>query len=181
MSEDKKAKHQYINNEDFLQALIDYQNEIDEAKRNNLTKPKIPDYIGECFYKIAIGISKRPNFCQYTYKDEMISDAVENCLMYFHNFDPIKYDKPFAYFTKIIWWAFVRRIDKEKKQQYIKYKCTENFGVLGEEELDSLDEYTLSQIQVYDNMYDFIEKFEKNMKEKKKKTIKAPKIDLYAE
>lgn len=111
----------------------------------------------------------------------MISDAVENCLQYFHNFDPVKYDKPFAYFSQVIWWAFVRRIDKEKKQQYIKYKMTENFGILGEEELEDLDESVLSQIQVYDNMYEFIEKFESNMKEKKQKTLKNKNSDMFTE
>lgn len=181
MTEQKKTKHQYVNNQDFLQALIDYQKTVNDAKKQNLPNPKIPDYIGDCFYKIAVGIAKRPNFCQYTYKDEMIGDAVENCLMYFHNFDPTKYDKPFAYFSKVIWWAFVRRIDKEKKQQYIKYKCTENFGILGEEEMEELEDSAFTQMQVYDTMYDFIEKFENNMKEKKKKITKQKGIDSFIE
>ena len=159
--------NQYINNESFLKALIEYKTNLELSKENNKQKPRIPDYIGECFLKIANNLAKRPNFCCYTYKEEMISDAVENCLMYFENFDPEKSSNPFAYFTQICWYAFVRRIAKEKKQQYVKYKATENFGVLDEEELRELGDGTVQQIQIYDNLYEFISDFEENVKRKK--------------
>ena len=87
--------------------------------------PPVPDYVGECFLKIANGLSFRPNFINYTYRDEMISDGIENCLQYVYNFDPNKSNNPFAYFTQIIYFAFIRRIQKEKKQTHIKHKIIE--------------------------------------------------------
>jgi len=115
-----KQKH-YINNQDFLKALVDYKTQCVEAEMTNKPKPKIPNYIGECWMKIAEGLSHKPNFINYTYRDEMVSDGIENCLMYFENFDPSKSNNPFAYFTQIIYFAFLRRIQKEKKQLYVKY------------------------------------------------------------
>ena len=106
-----KQKH-YINNADFLQALIDYKKAQKVAKKDNAPPPPIPNYIGECFMKIAEGLSHKPNFINYTYRDEMMSDVIEKCLMYFDNFDPSKSKNPFAYFTKIIYYAFLRRIQK---------------------------------------------------------------------
>lgn len=163
-------KNNYLDNKKFLASLTKYKEDVDFAEKNGLSKPRIPEYIGECFYKLANNLSKRPNFCLYTYKDEMVSDAVENCIMYIDNFDPTnKKQNPFGYFTKTCWYAFIRRIAKEKKQQYIKYKATENFGVLDEEELLELDDGTISQIQMYDNLYEFIEQYENAVKENKKK------------
>lgn len=174
-------KNEYINNQDFLNALINYKSVVLESKNNNSPKPRIPNYIGECFLKIANNLAKRPNFYNYTYKDEMISDAIENCLMYFENFDPQKSSNPFAYFTQICWYAFVRRIDKEKKQQYIKYKATESFGVLDEEELRELgDDTRLPQLELYQNMYSFIEQYE-SKEEKKKPEKKNKGIELFLE
>ena len=130
-----KKKKDYVNNQDFLIALEDYKARKLHAIENNLPAPSIPNYIGECWMKIAEGLSHRPNFINYSYRDEMIADGIENCLMYFENFDSTKTKNPFAYFTQVIWYAFIRRIQKEKKQQYVKYKATENFGILDEAEL----------------------------------------------
>jgi hypothetical protein len=96
-----KQKH-YVNNEDFLKSLVQYKKDCAVAKKAKKDKPPIPNYIGECFMKIAEGLSHKPNFINYTYRDEMISDGIENCLMYFENFDPEKSKNPFAYFTQII-------------------------------------------------------------------------------
>jgi len=104
------TNNHYVNNADFLAALVKYRDECEQAKKNSTQEPKIPDYIGECFLKIAEHLSRKPNFISYTYRDEMISDGVENCLMYFRNFDPAKSKNPFAYFTQIIYKAFLRRI-----------------------------------------------------------------------
>ena len=131
-----KQKH-YINNADFLQALIDYKAKTMEAKKNKTAPPAIPNYIGECFMKIAEGLSHKPNFINYTYRDEMISDGIENCLMYFSNFDPTKSKNPFAYFTQIVYYAFLRRIQKEKRQMEIKEKIIERSGF---EEVFTADE-----------------------------------------
>jgi hypothetical protein len=164
----------YINNQDFLKALIEYQAASDLAKKENRTAPAIPNYIGECFMKIAEGLSHKPNFINYTYRDEMVSDGIENCLQYFANFDPIKSSNPFAYFTQIIYFAFLRRIQKEKKQLYVKYKSAEQTGILDEHEFMELEDGTFKQFQLYDNIAEFIENFEV-AKEAKKATTKKVK------
>jgi hypothetical protein len=167
-----KQKH-YINNADFLQALIDYKAKTMEAKKNKTAPPAIPNYIGECFMKIAEGLSHKPNFINYTYRDEMMSDGIENCLMYFDNFDPSKSKNPFAYFTQIIYYAFLRRIQKEKKQLYVKYKATEQMGILDEMELMEFEDGTSRQFELYDNIAEFIENYEEARE--KKKEVKKPK------
>ncbi len=168
----KKVSRNYINNADFCDALVKYKEECAVACVAGKQKPRIPDYIGECFIKLAEGLARRPNFFGYSYKDEMIADGIENCLMYFENFNPEKTKNPFAYFTQILWWCFVRRIQKEKKQQYIKYKATENFGILDEAELLELGDGQIKQLEVYENMYEFIQKFEET---EFKKNVKVPK------
>ena len=118
----KKKPEHYVNNKEFLQAMIFYKRSVNKAKRIKIIKPSVPDYIGECFLKIANHLSYRPNFINYTYRDDMISDGIENCLQYVNNFNPRKSTNPFAYFTQIIYYAFVRRIQKEKKQVTIKHR-----------------------------------------------------------
>ena len=169
----KKTNH-YINNADFLKALIEYKESCDTAVAENKTEPNIPNYIGECFLKIADHLSRKPNFVSYSFRDEMISDGIENCLMYFRNFDPTKSKNPFAYFTQIIYFAFLRRIMKEKKQLYVKYKATQQFGILDEFEMYEDVDGHMKQFVLYDNISEFIQTFEDN-KEKKKKA-KQPKI-----
>jgi DNA-directed RNA polymerase specialized sigma subunit len=119
-------KNHYVNNEQFLQQMILYKNSVKIAAKNKMERPKIPDYIGSCFFKIATHLARKPNFANYTFKEDMISDGVENCLLYIDNFDSEKSKNPFAYFTQIIYYAFLRRIQKEKKHMYIKYKSMEN-------------------------------------------------------
>jgi hypothetical protein len=110
----------YVNNADFLQAIKDYRALAKAAREAGEPKPQVSNYIGECILKIANHLSYKPNFINYTYREEMISDGIENCLMYIDNFDPEKSSNPFAYFTQIIYFAFIRRIQKEKKQTLIK-------------------------------------------------------------
>ena len=170
----KKKSNHYINNADFLAALIEYKEKCDVAVKNDKQEPSIPNYIGECFLKIAEHLSRKPNFVSYSFRDEMISDGIENCLMYFRNFDPSKSKNPFAYFTQIIYFAFLRRIQKEKKQLYVKYKATEQFGILDEFEMFEDANGNMKQFQLYDNISEFIHTFEE-AKEKKKKS-KEPKL-----
>ena len=171
-----KTKH-YINNEDFLKALVDYKTKCVEAEQLGKSKPNIPNYIGECFMKIAEGLSHKPNFINYTYRDEMIADGIENCLMYFENFDPSKSKNPFAYFTQVIYFAYLRRIQKEKKQLYVKYKATEMYGVLDEFELLESEDGITKQFELYENISEFIENYEDAKKTKKqtKNLVKKPK------
>lgn len=167
------TKKHYINNGDFCKALVDYQQAVALAKKENREKPAIPNYIGECFIKIAEGLSHNHNFINYPFRDEMISDGIENCLMYFENFNTEKSSNAFAYFTQIIYYAFLRRIQKEKKQLYVKYKATEQFGILDEHELLGYEEATGKQFEMYDNISEFIETYEET--KKKKKEAKAKK------
>ena len=123
----KKTEH-YVNNKELLEALIVYRTKVAEAKENGTEKPRITDYLGSCFLKIATHLSYKPNFVNYMFRDDMISDGIENCVQYIHNFDPEKSRNPFAYFTQIIHYAFLRRIQKEKKQLDIKTKIIERTG-----------------------------------------------------
>ena len=120
MATDKKKKVHYVNNKEFLEAIVERKLLLKEAEESDLPKPQVTNYLGECILKIANHLSYRPNFINYTYRDEMISDGIENSLQYIDNFDPEKSKNPFAYFTQIIYFAFIRRITKEKKQQKIK-------------------------------------------------------------
>jgi hypothetical protein len=171
-----KPKH-YINNQDFLKALTDYKASCASAEKENTPKPKIPNYIGECFMKIAEGLSHKPNFINYSYRDEMISDGIENCLMYFENFDETKSSNPFAYFTQVIYFAFLRRIQKEKKQLYVKYKATEMYGILDEFEMMESEDGSTRQFELYDNIAEFIETYEdaRTAKKAEKDAAKKPK------
>jgi hypothetical protein len=127
--------------------------------------------------KIAEGLSHKPNFINYSYRDEMISDGIENCLMYFENFDETKSSNPFAYFTQVIYFAFLRRIQKEKKQLYVKYKATEMYGILDEFEMMESEDGSTRQFELYDNIAEFIETYEdaRSAKKAEKDALKKPK------
>ena len=163
------AKNHYINNKDFLREMTKYRTAIRKAKRLGQPKPQIPRYVAECFMKIAENLSHKPNFLSYTFRDEMVADAIENCVMYVDNFDPAKSSNPFAYFTQITYYAFLRRIQKEKKQLYVKYKATENVGILDEYELNENEDGTFRQFELYDNITEFIDNWENARKAKKAK------------
>ena len=124
----KKRSEHYVNNKEFLAAIIEYKASIADAEHLGKPKPRITNYLGECFLKIATHLSYKPNFVNYMFKDDMICDGIENCVQYIHNFDPAKSQNPFAYFTQIIHYAFLRRIQKEKKQLEIKNKILEKTG-----------------------------------------------------
>ena len=119
----KKAEH-YVNNKEFTAAVAEYVAEIKQAKLDEVEKPRMSEYIGGCIYKISTRLSTRPNFINYTYRDEMICDAIENCIQYLGNFNTEKSNNAFAYVTQICYYAFLRRIQKEKKQVFIKQKST---------------------------------------------------------
>lgn len=164
----------YINNKEMYKALCEYNKRIREAEEQDLEKPKIPDYLGECFLLIANRLATRPNFSNYTYIEEMILDGIENCIMVIDNFDCEKYSNPFAYFTQIIWFAFLRRIEKEKKQTYIKYKSFQELNAIGDlvnsQDTDVDVTYTININDEY--MNNLIETFENNKEKKKKKPAK---------
>lgn len=123
-----KPKNQhYVDNEKFLAAMTEWKELCKIAEEQGDERPPLSDYIGECFIKIASGVGKMGNFIGYSYRDEMIADGIENCVRYAHNFDPEKSTKnPFSYFTTMVYYAFIRRIKKEKQQSAIKQKCIQN-------------------------------------------------------
>ena len=152
----KKVTQHYVDNKKFLEAMIIHKEKVKKAIENNKTKPDVTNYIGECFLKIANHLSYRPNFINYTYRDDMISDGIENCLQYMNNFNPEKSNNPFAYFTQIIYYAFIRRIQKEKKQQQVKQKLIANAGV--ENMMDSLEG---DDAQYKSQLLDFLQRNQK--------------------
>jgi len=142
MKTEKKKPEHYVNNKDFTAAVAEYVIQINKAKEADKTPPRMSEYIGECVYKIATRLSTRPNFINYTYRDEMICDAIENCIQYLGNFNIEKSSNAFAYVTQICYYAFLRRIQKEKKQVFIKQKSIMESDV-------SLDSF-----QTIDGQYD---------------------------
>ena len=179
-----KNKLHYVDNAKFLEAMIEYKAEYDNALKKNKELPQISEYLGSVFLKIAQRLSFRPNFINYAFKNDMISDGIENCLHYIHNFNPEKSNNPFAYFTQIIYYAFIRRIQKEKKQLYIKYKSMQNYetqpGYMDQDRTNDvpnpIGDYRNSDFKLV--VDDFVDTFEKK---KKKKTIKKTesKLELF--
>ena len=168
-----KENH-YVNNNDFYAAIVEYRKVVQANQSDGLPTPPIPYYIGDCLIKIANKLSYSPNFINYTFREEMVSDGLENCVNYFHNFDPTKSTNPFSYFTQIIYYAFLRRIQKEKKYLYIKHKMTQQKMISRElmdtQELDELGEFDIS-INDYtssDYMNEFIKQFEDNADKKRR-------------
>jgi DNA-directed RNA polymerase specialized sigma subunit len=172
----KRKRNEYVNNKDFLAALIKYRDDVRVAEAEGKPRPRVPNYIGECIMKIATHLARKPNFINYTFKDDMISDGIENCLQYIDNFNPDKSNNPFAYFTQIIWFAFLRRIQKEKKLLYVKYKMTENVNVMnmtserqGHDIGSNFDDSIKMSEWSSDYMSNFIKDFEETKRRKVKK------------
>ena len=124
----RKRKNNFIDNKEFYAAMKDYISAIELAKERGEPKPRIPRYIGKCFLDIAEHLSTRPNFSNYMYRQDMVMDAVENCVVCCNRFDPTKSSNPFSYFTQVCWYAFIRRIGKEKKQIEICDKLISKSG-----------------------------------------------------
>jgi DNA-directed RNA polymerase specialized sigma24 family protein len=174
------ASSHYVNNPDFLQALKDYKAKVKAAEAEGKDRPQVTNYIGECILKIANHLSYKSNFINYSYRDEMISDGIENCLRYVDNFDPEKYSNPFAYFTQIIYYAFLRRIAREKKQSVIKGKLIrdipfESFELQGHDDDGHFTNSYIDFMQSNGTFDDFIER--KKDKKKKDKTALEELID----
>jgi hypothetical protein len=168
MTEKRKPIY-YVENKRFLQAMIVYLNACKAAEAEGVQLPKIPDYIGECIFKIAQGLSHKGNFINYSYREEMIGDGIESCVKYIRSFNPEKSSNPFAYFTQILYNAYIHRIQKEKKQQYIKYKSMERH-IIHDMQGDDYEFYT-QQTDNTDAINNVIISFEASL-EKKKNNIK---------
>lgn len=192
--EKKKDKPHYVNNAEFSQAVVDYVTHARTAKANGDPKPMVPDYIASCFLKICEGLSHKANFVRYTYREEMLMDAVENCLKAIENYNlevATRTGKPnaFAYFTQIAWYAFLRRIEKEKKQQDIKLKYLTESGLelLVAEEIDNnqasrqtqafVDELR-ERIDLVKHQDSAVKKYSKAEKQPRKKRTRQADSDL---
>jgi DNA-directed RNA polymerase specialized sigma subunit len=178
-----KAKKNYINNKEFYQAMVEYKKAVREAEECGDAPPIIPRYVGECIYQIANRLAYKPNFINYSYRDDMIADGLENAVMCVNNFDPEKSTNPFAYFTQVIYYAFIRRIQKEKKQLYVKHKVTENSVITGTAVSGDSDAGGPNYIDLNnDYMSDFVEKYEESMEKKKKPKVEKKKgLELFYE
>lgn len=153
----KRKKEHYVNNKQFSQAVVDYVNEVNKAREEDKDEPKITNYIGSCFLKIAEGLSHKPNFYSYTYREEMVMDAVENSIKAIMNYNIEKATRTglpnaFAYFTQISYYAFLRRIAKEKKQQdikerYIDFAGASAFADFDENDTNSSSDYIVDQVR----------------------------------
>lgn len=170
------SKH-YVDNKKLYEEIKNYRVKFLEYKATGTPKPQLPEYIGACILLIANRLSLKPNFINYSYREEMVSDGIENCISYIDNFDPEKSDNPFAYFTQIIYFAFLRRIAKERKQLYIRYKTMENSVIFNqhiEQHGSDENEFTATPIDLDDdNTFEFIKSFEDNINKKKIKRQKG--------
>ena len=183
----KVAKAHYVDNALFLEEMIEYKRQYHISKSNDEELPIISEYLGSVFLKIAQRLSFRPNFINYAFKNDMISDGIENCLHYIHNFNPEKSSNPFAYFTQIIYYAFIRRIQKEKKQLYIKYKSMQNYEISPEyveymnydEDFKTVTDFKNSDFRVV--VDEFVDNFEKAKKKKAevKKKVEPTTLELF--
>lgn len=174
----------YVDNKQFLAAIKEYRQQVQEAEESGSPKPQVSNYIGECILKIATHLSYKPNFINYTYKDDMILDGIENCIQYIDNFDPAKSSNPFAYFTQIIYFAFLRRISNEKKQSYIKNKLIkempfEAFEIQDHDEDSTFHNAYVDYMQSHSSS-DLDDYFEKK-KEKKKAKKAQSSLDEFIE
>lgn len=173
----KKNTVHYVNNKQMYDTMKVYIRAVRKSKREKIEPPRIPEYIGECLYLICNKLSLKPQFSGYTWRDEMISDGIENCIVAIDNFDPRKSNNPFAYFTMIAWNAFIRRIQREKKQTYIKHKNMQNIYVTDE----ILAEFNIAN-SGDEKSDDIIKNFEDKLqasKKKKKKSSKKKGLEIF--
>ena len=172
----------YVDNKHLYAVMIEFKKSVDEAEQSGDTKPQIPDYVGRCLLQIANRLATKPNFANYTFKDDMISDGIENCVSYTDNFNPEKSQNPFGYFTQIIYSAFLRRIQKEKKQLYIKHKSLEQ-SVIFNTLVEGGDDHGIGNNLDFQTEYmkDFVVNFERkeNNIKQKRKGVKATGVEKF--
>jgi len=176
----QRKKIMYVDNKKFYAAIVEYHKQVQQAHKEGKEEPRISNYIGECIYKIAENLSTKPCFINYSFRDEMISDGIENCILYFKDYNP-NYSNggpatqnPFTYFTQIVYYAFLRRINKEEKNRYTIYSnYQEMITTTDKTLLTDSDGNHLQPHQNYDNINSFMSKFEKKELEKKEKRKQA--------
>lgn len=162
-------KREYVNNARLYEELSTYKKMVKEAEANNKPQPPIPEYVGEAILKIAENLAKKPNFSGYSFKEDMIGDGIENSLLYLHNFNPDLYNNPFSYFTQIIKFAFIRRIQSESTQSYVKYKSLQSSDLFTNHKNESKKHVNLIHTVMNETTHDIIRKYEDRVFNKKKK------------
>jgi len=168
-----------VNNADFYEALKKHRTACQAARDSDKPLPQVPNYLGECLLQIATNLARRPNFSGYAYREDMIMDGVENALRYIESFDPNRTKNPFGYFTKVIWFRFIRKIKDEKKQLYVRFKNSQSL-LSGQGTFEAgQEEVQMNLSNSVDYMNAFIEEFEE--KNFGKKNIKASDLDREAE
>lgn len=174
MVKEKQEQQHYVINKEFLAALVDYKKDCKEAKKKKLPQPRVPEFLGECIIKIANGLSYRPNFAKYTYSDEMVGYAIVNGLQAIHKFNPSKSKNPFGYFTTIIWYAFLRKMEEEERNFYTRCKEYENClpDLVGNVNIS--DEYHLFLMQTIADYEEKKDKRKIKQRERLKKTKVCP-------
>lgn len=185
----KKDRVHYVDNKKFYQEIVKHRQAVIEAESKGEEAPRLPNYIGECICKIAEKLSYKPCFMNYSFRDEMIEDGIENCIMYFKDFDPEKTQNPFAYFTQVIYYAFLRRIAKEEKNRYTVYKYFQSTVIfpgtmdIGSDDTDMSETSNMMPRKIYDNINEFMDRFEKKeqIKKEKRKIAKEGLIKFYEE
>lgn len=180
----KKSTNIYVDNQKFLEEMVKYIDEFNATGADPKNRPKISRYLGKCFDDIARNLANKYNFARYPFKEEMISDGIFDCIRYLHKFDPNKTKNPFAYFTQICYYAFIRKIESEKEYLYKKYKVSihsEIFGLLNDNQ-GVYDDSTIDDLgsseSTKENMYSFIDDFEKRKEVKKQKREESKKKSL---
>lgn len=182
---DKTRKAHYVDNQRFYNEIVAYREKLQLARSEGREDPRIPNYIGECIWKIANKLSTKPCFINYSYREEMVSDGIENCIVYFKDYDPNIGQNPFAYFTQVIYYAFLRRINKEEKNRYATLKFFQE-TMVNQHDISTFkdsDDNLLLPTQMYDNINDFMKKFEEKEERKKirRKQVKEGLQNFYEE
>ena len=166
-------KRHYVDNKRLYATLVEYRDKRLAAEEAGDPRPPIPNYVGECLLQIATRLSYKPNFANYMFREEMVGDGIENCINYLNNFNPDKSTNPFAYFTQIIYYAFLRRIDREKRQLFVKHKALENSMIMNElaDQSGDPDAPSITVNIDSDYMKDFVKAFEDKVEARKQKRI----------
>jgi hypothetical protein len=156
----------YVNNKKMLAAFVEHRGKVAKAREAGEPDPRLSDYIGTCFWMIAENLGRKPSYSGYSYIEEMKGDGIENCIVAANNFDPAKSSNPFAYFTQIIKWAFHRRIEKESRQTYIKYKAYQNMNVSGDLYSGDEEEFRSKGQSTNDVADEIVYRFEENKRQR---------------
>jgi len=181
----KSRGDDYVNNKEFSAAVVEYVQTVMTDKNEGREARQIPNYIGECFMKIANGLSRSPNFMNYSYREDMVMDAVENCVKAIMNYDitkPTRTGNPnaFSYFTQISWYAFLRRIAKEKKQADIKQLLIEKGSIGNFAEFDDDDMSGESMMEKVRQKNDSFHQDDDKVETSKKTKTKKPRAEKKA-